>query len=164
MGAGARTEQDADDRHCPGSRAGAEDVTPEREQGHRRSYRVLRDKGPLGADSEVWAEIDRLHKEIHRLEYSDANNSEYRGYYRDALLKRGRQFGELMTEAQRLREENRLMREALDAARVFADPYNWHTNYDGHGIIFQVEGKHGDASCDPFIDALRQALDRLEQP
>lgn len=50
--------------------------------------------------------------------------------------------------------ENRLLRDALEP---FADKHNWHTNYDGRGIIFSP-GLY-DSSYEKPIAAARAALD-----
>lgn len=64
----------------------------------------------------------------------------------------------IVDEAERAFRERDTAREALES---FADPYSWHANYDGSGIIFQPQGAYSEERCQAYIDAAKAALKGL---
>lgn len=58
----------------------------------------------------------------------------------------------------RLAEAEAALREAHAAMEPFADPYNWHHNYDGSGIIFHIGPGGTDTLNDRVLDLIKLAV------
>ncbi len=53
--------------------------------------------------------------------------------------------------------------EVAEALEIFADPYSWHHNYDGSGVIFQPEGDFYEKDWQARIDRAKSALVNLNE-